>query len=131
MSPVRLLWVPLVAAQAACFVYAPAETRNTPVGKVIEVKLTPQGAQALEPQVGVSAQVVAGLLMGDDQTAIEMRFLRVRRSDGLDLKGSGELLRVPHEHVITVEERRVSKPRTWGATLTAIGVVLWSSIRHH
>lgn len=130
MSPVRLLCLALCAAQAACFVYAPAQTRNTPVGKVIEVTLTPQGAQALEPQVGLFAQVVAGSLLGDDQNAIEMRFLRVRRSDGLDLKGSGELLRVPHAHVIAVEERRLSKPRTWAATLTAIGAVFWTGRRH-
>lgn len=130
MSSVRLLWVTLLGAQTACFVYAPAETRNTPAGRVIEVRLTPQGAQALEPQVGVHAQVVAGPLLGDDQTAIEMRFLSVMRSDGQNLKGNGELLRVPHEHVIKVEERRVSKPRTWVATLTAIGAVFWSGKRH-
>ena len=127
----RLALLPtLFIGLAGCFVYGPAETRNTPVGKVIEVTLTPQGAQALEPQVGVRAQVVAGALLGDDQQVLELRFLRVRRSDGVDLKGSGELLRVPHEHVMAVEERRVSKPRTWLATLTAIGAVFWAGRRH-
>lgn len=114
---------------AGCFVYSPAETRNTPVGKVIEVTLTPQGARALEPQVGSYAQVVAGPLLGDDQEVIEMRFARVRRSDGQDLKGNGERLRVPHEHVVTVQERRVSKPRTWAASLAAVGALFWSGRR--
>lgn len=116
-----------LALLTACFVYSPAETRNTPAGKVIEVTLTQQGAATLEPQVGRFAHVIAGELMRDDAEGLQIRFGRVHRTDGQSLKGSGELLRVPHEHVVLVQERRVSTPRTWAASLVAIGGVVWMS----
>src|SRR5262245_21015503 len=99
-SSLRL--VPALCALAGCFVYRPAETRNTPAGKQIEVTLNQQGAQAMAPQVGPAAYLVAGVLMGDDSAAIEMRFARVHRTDGKSFKGEGVMLRVPHEYVVSV-----------------------------
>ena|SRR5687767_14091151 len=115
---------------AGCFVYSPAETRNTPAGKMIEVTLSQQGARLLEPDVGSLAYIVSGVLLGDDRQAIEMRFFKVHRTDGQALRGNGQRIRVPHEHVLAIHERRVSKPRTWAMSLTSIGVVLWTSRRH-
>ena len=105
---------------AGCFVYSPAETRNTPAGKQIEVTLNREGSRAYDRELGSDAYLVTGTLYGDENGAIQMRLMRVRRRDGRDYPGAGQMVFIDHGHVISVQERRVSSPRTWAASVTGI-----------
>ena len=116
----RVLYASSLLLLAGCFVYAPAETRNTPAGKLIEVRISPEGARALDRELGSNAYLVTGVLYGDDAETIQMRLRRVRRTDGKDFPADGQMLRIAHGHVLSVQERRVSSPRTWAASLTGI-----------
>lgn len=116
----RAFYASSLLVLAGCFVYSPAETRNTPAGMQIEIRLSPEGQRALDRELGSNAYLITGVLYQDDSESIRMRLSRVRRSDGKDFPGAGQMISVDRDYVVSVQERRVSERRTWAASLTAI-----------
>ena len=108
---------------AGCRSYAPvapgAGTSGT-AGRVVRVRLTPDGGTALAPTIGPRGTALEGTLVAADDSSVTMDVRAVTRESGDDERWPGERLRVARRSVAGVDVVRTSVKRS---ALLAGGVV--------
>ncbi|MGZ9245112.1 MAG: hypothetical protein ACXW61_04850 [Gemmatirosa sp.] len=108
---------------AGCRSYAPVRPDGA-AGRVVRVRLTPEGGSALAPTIGPRGTALEGTLIAADDSSVTMDVRAVTRASGDDEQWPGERVRVERRAVAGVDAVRMSVKRS---ALLAGGVVaaLW------
>ncbi len=107
-----------------CYRYTPVHSVPAP-GVVVRLVLTPAGALALTPTLGVGTIAVEGMVIGATDTAYVVAMSGTRKGDDAQVVvWAGEHVIIPRTAVDHTEERALDRRRT----MTAAGVVLLAAI---
>jgi hypothetical protein len=101
---------------AGCRSYAPLRADglrpDAHAGRVVRVRLTPEGGGALASTIGPRGTALEGTLVAADDSSVTMDVRAVTRADGDDERWPGERVRVERRAVAGVETVRTSVRRT-------------------
>jgi hypothetical protein len=118
--------VPVAMSILGCFTYAPVDTTPSAlIGKRVAVGITDRGRIALSPHLGGGVLRLEGTVTADDSAQYVMHVLRVSQIGGETTPWAGETVRIDHDFVGGIFERRLSRSRTFLATGAAVTAIAW------
>jgi hypothetical protein len=120
----------LIPHLTGCFQYVPANPSVIPNGGQVTVSITDRGRVALTEPVGPGVRRLEGNLVQSTDTSLVLSVTTVEYLDlGVPVKWRGERVEVSRDYVAEVQERRLSRSRTWIMTgLVVVGVALTTLI---
>ncbi|GLC25651.1 hypothetical protein [Roseisolibacter agri] len=110
----------MASPAAGCRSYAPVTPGDGNAGRVVRVRLTPDGGSALASTIGPRGTALEGTLVTADDSTVTMDVRAVTREGGDDERWPAERLRVARRGVAGVDVVRTSVKRS---ALLAGGVV--------
>jgi hypothetical protein len=115
----------LVAAVVSqgCYQYVPLDTTTPPVGQTVTLQISDRGRVELSDRFGPGLDRIEGLVTSVDSEDVVMNVYRVAHISGLRNRWSGETVRVRMGLVGRLEERRLSRARTFTLAAVATGAV--------
>ncbi len=122
----KLVWrVMLVVAAVSqgCYAYVPLETASPPVGQTVALQISDRGRVELADRFGPGLDRIEGLLASADSDDVVMNVFQVAHVNGLRNRWSGETVRVGRGLVGRLEERKLSRSRTFVLVAAAGGTV--------
>jgi hypothetical protein len=123
----KLVWSGMVVVAAAvsqgCYTYVPLDTESPPLGQTIALQITDRGRVELSDRFGPGLARIEGLVTSADSQDVVMNVFQVAHVDGLRSHWSGETVRVQRGYVGRLEERRLSRARTYLLAGAAAGAV--------
>ena len=121
----KLVWSGVVAAAVSqgCYAYVPLETSSPPVGQTVALQITDRGRVELADRFGPGLARIEGLVTAADSDDVVMNVFQVAHVDGLRNRWSGEIVRVRRGLVGGLEERKLSRSRTFTLVAVATGTV--------
>ena len=120
----------LLAGQtSACYVQRPLETPVPAPQMRIVAQVTDSGAVAVGSRLGPGAVQVEGVVATADESAWNLKLLRVDYRGGTSNTWNRELVTFPRFALSNATERRVNKTRSWLlAGLIGAGAILASQL---
>lgn len=107
-----------------CYTYVPVESTALPMGETVAFDLTDRGRVGLSDQIGSGVRTVEGRVTGTQGDQYIVNVFRVASIDGESVRWSGETVRIDRDYVSRVQEKHLSKSRSWlAAGLVAAAVV--------
>lgn len=97
---------------SSCYSLVPLEGDPAPRSQVT-VRLTGAGSAALAPSLGLEAESLDGTVEGVRGDTLELLVRSVELRSGGFATRSGDYAAVPRSAVASVEERRLSRTRSW------------------
>ena len=120
----RSVRVAVLATLTGCYTYVPLETAAPPVGESVALEITDQGRVSLGERFGPGVMRIEGRLTGTEGDQLLINVSRVANIRGEAAQWSGESVRLDRDFVGRLQERRLSKGRTWlAAGLTTAAIV--------
>lgn len=123
----KLVWrgMAVVAAVVSqgCYAYVPLETASSPVGQTVALQITDRGRVELADRFGPGLARIEGLVTSADSDDVVMNVFQVAHVDGLRNRWSGEMVRVQRGLVGRLEERKLSRSRTFALVAVATGTM--------
>ena len=105
-----------------CYSYRPTEL-PVPAGQELRARLTPAGATWLFESFGRHRSEIDGTLVRTDPETFVLATWRTDLPGAARVRTSIDTLYIPRQHVIVLEERRLSVGRTVLASALAAGAV--------
>lgn len=117
--------VGLLVPLGACYMQAPLTTPLPVPEQRIVAQVTDTGVLAMSNALGPGAQEVEGIVAGADNTAWDLRMLRVDYRGGTSVVWNRELVRFPRSALSQASERRFSRGRSWlmAAAVTSLALL--------
>jgi hypothetical protein len=106
-----------------CYTYVPLEAAIPPVGETVSLQISDRGRVELSERFGPGLERIEGLVTSVDSENVVMNVYRVAHIGGLRNRWSGETVRVRMGLVDRLEERRLSRARTYTLAAVATGAV--------
>jgi hypothetical protein len=122
--------VALVVATAVigtgCFTYRPVPMTGVTTGTSVKVTLTDAGTKSVEPAVGPYVLSFEGVVRSSDPTQLSVALESVSRRDAGQSRWNGELVNVATGDIRELQEKKLSKVRSWtaGGALIAGGTAV-------
>lgn len=95
-----------------CFYYIPAQATDRTVGEHLAFQITDVGRAALSERLGQGVIRVEGTLRQAKPEGFEMNVWRVQQIGDINSRWSGEVVTINRDYIGSVEERRLSRPKT-------------------
>jgi len=105
--------VGLVFLLGACYMQAPLETPLPVPEQRIVAQVTDTGVLAMSNALGPGAQEIEGIVASADNTAWDLRMLRVDYRGGTSVVWNREVVRFPRSALSQASERKFSSSRSW------------------
>lgn len=119
VTPVRFLAAALLALHlGGCYGYA-VTTREPRAGEQLRARLSSTGSAWLLENLGRSRSTVDGTFIRTDADRLVLAAWRADLPATQQFRAAIDTLRIPREHVVAIEQRRLSIGRT--AALVAVG----------
>jgi hypothetical protein len=115
-EPMRLRAALLAAAgllQVGCYNYLPLRRSSLAPTRYLAITLTDSGSDELAPYLGPDVLVVRGRYLGPTERGLTLAVESVESRRGDIARWAGESVVVPGEFVRGVEERQVSRSKTF------------------
>ncbi len=131
---VALLLPASMLAQSACFSYRPAVAEGLRSGSTVQIELTTEGRQHLEPILGAPTRSLTGEvqeLVGDSVAVVLIEELLTL--DGESLTWRRGRVSILLADVASIHERTLNKRKSWTLVAVAVAVftvVIVAAIRH-
>jgi len=128
---VRLSFCSAALLLCGCYASYPINMAQARPGTKLRVGLTDAGSDSLARYLGPGVQTVDGKLLRSTDTDVSLGVTQISMRSGIDQYWKGEAVVLPKYSVATVEERRMSKPRTFllaGAIIAALATVKLSGV---
>jgi hypothetical protein len=119
-----------VLLQAGCYSYLPVQTALPATGTRMAVVINDRGRVAIGDRVGSAVELVEGLLVATDSSAVTIEVYRTTDMRGRDASWTGESVRIPKDAISGYRERVLSKRKTAvlvGGLIGAIVVSAWAT----
>ena len=120
-------WLPLLVILSGCFRYVPVEPAVVPAGDRVQVHLTREGILDLPELLDQNGPVVRGTIARRSSYRLWLRVPVVVRREGFLMSTLGQDVALPLDHIVAVETRELSRPRTGlmvlGTAVMAVTVV--------
>lgn len=124
----KLVWSGMLVVAAAvsqgCYTYVPLDTESPPLGQTISLQITDRGRVELADRFGPGLARIEGLVTAADSQDVVMNVFQVAHVDGLRNRWSGEVVRVRRGFVGRLEERKLSRFRTYALAAATAGAVI-------
>ena len=110
-----LFWTSLTGL-LGCYNYVPTDFTTVPVGEDVRLFVNPEDVPELSaiPVTEDLAPVVQGTLVGVEDDAVVVRVPVARRQQGFHTLSLGQLIRVPHDGIISAQLRVLDEFKTVG-----------------
>jgi hypothetical protein len=119
----------LLVGVTACYTQRPLESSVPAPATRIIARVTDSGAVAIGGPVGPGALEVEGIVATADEAVWNVNLMRVDYRGGSSVVWNKELVAFPRNALSNVNEKRVSKSRSWmAAGLIAAGAFLASQM---
>jgi len=128
---VRLSFCSAALLLCGCYASYPINMAQARPGTKLRVGLTDAGSDSLARYLGPGVQTVDGKLLRSTDTDVSLGVTQISMRSGIDQYWKGEAVVLPKYSVATVQERRMSKPRTFllaGAIIAALATVKLSGV---
>ena len=128
---VRLSLCSAVFLLCGCYASFPIEMAQAKPGDKLRVELTDAGSDSLARYLGPGVQTVDGKLLRSSDTEVSLGVTQISMRSGIDQYWKGEAVVLPKYSLATVQERKLSKPRTFllaGAIIVALASVKLSGV---
>jgi len=102
----------LILFAASCFEYGNAPRDHLVVGREVRITLTPEARTTLASKVGTQVKSVAGRLQTVDTSGVTIAMSRTTLIDNTDAPWSGEVVSIPTNDIVTVEQRKMAGGKT-------------------
>jgi hypothetical protein len=102
--------IPGVLLLCACFNYGPPGTPSPRPGARVSLRLFPDAADSLAPELGPDVGVVEGVVVRDDSVGLAISVRRTETRRGLISTWNGERFTFRHGSYLSLAERRLSLP---------------------
>lgn len=129
------VWFPLCSAAAlvfsGCYGSVPIQLSAAQPGTKLVVTLTDAGSDSLARYLGPGVQTVDGRLIQNGDSGLSLAVTQVTMRSGIEQFWKGETVALPKYSLGTVQERKLSKPRTLllgGAIVAALFTVKLSGV---
>jgi len=113
VTAARTSIVGLLFLLGACYTVAPLATPLPVPEQRIVAQVTDTGVVAMSNALGPGAQMVEGIVAGADNTAWDLRMVRVDYRGGTSVVWNREVVRFPRSALSQATERRFSSSRSW------------------
>ena len=113
----------VAVASQACYTYVPLEVATPPVGETISLQISDRGRVELSERFGPGLDRIEGLVTSVDSQDVVMNVYRVAHIGGVRNRWAGESVRVRLGLVGRLEERRLSRSRSFTLAAVATGAV--------
>jgi len=124
----KLVWSGLLVVASSvsqgCYTYVPLDTETPPVGQTIALQISDRGRVELADRFGPGLARIEGLVTSTDSQDVVMNVFQVAHVDGLRSHWSGETVRVRRGLVGRLEERKLSRFRTYALAGVTAGAVV-------
>lgn len=107
----------------ACYTYAPVQTTTPPVGETVLLQISDRGRVGLGERLGPGVAHIEGRVTQTNGDEYAINVFQVAYINGERSMWSGELVRLDRDFVAQLQERKLSKSRTWiaaGAATVAV-----------
>jgi hypothetical protein len=128
---VRLLLCSAALSLCGCYATYPIDIAQARPGTKLRVSLTDAGSDSLARYLGPGVQTVDGKLLRSSDSDVSLGVTQISMRSGIDQFWKGEAVVLPKYSVATVQERKLSKPRTFlltGAVIVALATVKLSGV---
>jgi hypothetical protein len=106
----------------ACYQYVPVQTAPT-VGSHVGLEINDDGRVALRDQLGPGVVRLEGRVAAVESDAVVVRALSVTQISGRPTAVDSVRVRVSQGHIERMDERRLSRTRTWMVLGGAVAIV--------
>ncbi|MBC7790944.1 MAG: hypothetical protein H7Z74_13440 [Anaerolineae bacterium] len=125
----RPLAIVLVACLAqGCYAYIPVSTASPAVGANVRATLTDSGTAALSGYLGARIASVDGRLQSSTDSSLTLAVAVVRSRTADESFWKGERITLRRDLIATVEQRRLSRPRTALSLGGALAVIATAAV---
>jgi hypothetical protein len=120
---VRSLFCSVAFALSACYSNVPIQLSTAQPNTKLVVALTDQGSDSLARYLGPGVATVGGKLLQNNDTGVSLAVTTLTMRSGAEQFWKGETVALPKYSIGTVQERKLSKPRTilLSAAIVALG----------
>ena len=128
---VRLTLCSAALLLCGCYASYPISMAQARPGTKLRVALTDAGSDSLARYLGPGVESVDGKLLRSSDADLSLGVSQISMRSGIDQYCKGEAVVLPKYSVATVEERKLSKPRTFllaGAIVAALLSVKLSGV---
>lgn len=95
-----------------CYSNVPIQLSSAPTSTKLVVALTDAGSDSLARYLGPGVETVSGKLLQNGDNGISLAVSQVTMRSGAEQFWKGETVALPKYSIGTVQERKLSKPRT-------------------
>lgn len=104
-----------------CYTYLPVWDRVPEAGKEVAVGISDRGREILAPRIGPGARLLSGRVAGLSDSALTLSVSSVEyMMSAQPARWNGEMVSIPRDLLSGVQERKLSKSRTWVAVGIAV-----------
>jgi hypothetical protein len=118
---VRFSLCSVAIVASGCYGNVPIQLSSAPMNTKLVVALTDAGSDSLARYLGPGVETVSGKLMQNGDNGISLAVSQVTMRSGAEQFWKGETVALPKYSIGTVQEHKLSKPRTilLGAAIVA------------
>ena len=114
---------------SGCYHYIPVANTSLAPGTLVSVNVSTRGAERLSPSLGTSVSVLDGAVVSANGGGMTLALKSIRRRGELQPSSwAGEPISLAADDVERVQERRLSRGRTFAAATAlvagAVGVII-------
>jgi hypothetical protein len=124
---VRSMLCPVAIALGGCYSNVPIQLSTAQPSTKLVVALTDAGSDSLARYLGPGVQEVDGRLLTNTDAGVSLAVTQVTMRSGVEQFWKGETVALPKYSIGTVQEHKLSKPRTF--LLTAAIIAAGASIK--
>jgi hypothetical protein len=123
---VRSSFCSVALALGACYSNVPIQLSTAQPNTKLVVALTDAGSDSLARYLGPGVATVSGKLVQNADTGVSLAVSNVTMRSGAEQFWKGETVALPKYSIGTVQERKLSKPRSFlvGAAVVALGLTV-------
>ena len=111
-----------------CYESMAVRTSVVPAGTEVSLAITDRGRVALGPQMGEGVLRLNGRVADASDSAYVVKVSSVDYVASPTGHWAGEEIKVPHDYIASVSERRLSRKRSWLMAAVVVGAVVAVSV---
>jgi hypothetical protein len=113
-------------ALSACYANVPIQLSTAQPNTKLVVALTDAGSDSLARYLGPGVATVGGKLLQNSDGGVSLAVTTLTMRSGAEQFWKGETVALPKYSIATVQERKLSKPRTFllSAAIVALGLTV-------
>jgi hypothetical protein len=120
--------VALLPNVTGCYESLAVRTAVVPVGTQVSLAITDRGRVALGPQMGEGVVRLNGTVADASDSVYVVKISSVDYLAAPTGHWTGEEIKVPRDYIASVEERRLSRKRSWLMAGLAVGAIVVLSL---